>query len=87
MPNSVLPGNHDNTRGVDNGLFNEFFGPGRYRDADWYGGSIAPDDNCANFSTFEASGARMLMLSLPYGTASASWAGPTRWSPRTRTTT
>ncbi len=67
VPNSVLPGNHDNIRGVDNGLFNEFFGPGRYQTADSYGESIAPDDNSANFSTFEASGARMLMLSLPYG--------------------
>ncbi|WP_167046230.1 lamin tail domain-containing protein [Salinibacterium sp. ZJ454] len=67
VPNSVLPGNHDNIRGVDNGLFNEFFGPARYEAADWYGGSIAPDDNSANFSTFEASGARMLLLSLPYG--------------------
>ena len=32
----------------------------------WYGGSIAPGDNSANFSTFEHEGARFLMLSLPY---------------------
>jgi hypothetical protein len=66
VPNSVLPGNHDNLRGGDASLFNEFFGPSRYADEHWYGGSLAPDDNSANFSTFEAEGARFLMLSLPY---------------------
>jgi hypothetical protein len=66
MPNSVLPGNHDNKRGADNSLFNEYFGPDRYAGMPEYGGSIAPGDNRANFSTFEASGARFLMLSLPY---------------------
>ena len=66
VPNSVLPGNHDNVRGADASLFNAVFGPDRYADAPWYGGSIAPDDNSANFSTFEAEGARFLMLSLPY---------------------
>ena len=30
MPNSVLPGNHDNKRGITNELFNEYFGPDRY---------------------------------------------------------
>ncbi|WP_309713017.1 lamin tail domain-containing protein [Pseudolysinimonas sp.] len=66
VPNSVLPGNHDNKRGADHTLFNEFFGPDRYAGMPEYGGSIAPGDNRANFSTFEASGARFLMLSLPY---------------------
>ena len=66
---SVLPGNHDNKRGVSNALWNEYFGPARYADAPGYGGSIAPDDNSANFSTFESSGARFLMLSLPYAYA------------------
>ncbi|WP_170028528.1 lamin tail domain-containing protein [Diaminobutyricimonas aerilata] len=66
VPNSVLPGNHDSKRGLDPSLFNAWFGPDRYADAPWYGGSIAPDDNSANFSTFERDGARFLMLSLPY---------------------
>lgn len=66
VPNSVLPGNHDSLRGADLGLFNEYFGPSRYADEPWYGGSLAPDDNSANYSTFEAGGARFLMLSLPY---------------------
>ncbi len=71
VPNSVLPGNHDNKRGATNELFNEYFGPERYADAPWYGGSIAPDDNSANFSTFEHEGAKFLMLSLPYAYADA----------------
>ena len=73
---SVLPGNHDNKRGVSDALFNEYFTPARYADDAWYGGSIAPDDNSANFSTFESSGARFLMLSLPYayGDRELTWA-------------
>lgn len=76
VANSVLPGNHDNKRGVDNSLFNTVFSPQRYADAPWYGGSIAPDDNSANFSTFEAAGAKFLMLSLPYAydQADMTWA-------------
>lgn len=66
VPNSVLPGNHDNKRGADAALFNEFFGPDRYAGQPGYGGSLGADDNSANFSTFEAGGARFLMLSLPY---------------------
>lgn len=76
VPNSVLPGNHDNKRGASNALFNEYFGPARYADEPWYGGSIAPGDNSASYSSFEASGARFLMLSLPYayGERELAWA-------------
>jgi len=76
VPNSVLPGNHDNKRGVDGDLFNEYFPPSRYENAPSYGGSIAPDDNSANYSTFEKAGARFLMLSLPYayGEREIAWA-------------
>ncbi len=76
MPNSVLPGNHDNKRGITNELFNIYFGPERYADAPWYGESIAPGDNSANYSTFERSGSRFLMLSLPYafGERELAWA-------------
>lgn len=66
VPNSVLPGNHDNKRGADATLFNEWFPVSRYSGRPWFGGSLAPDDNSANFSTFEVDGARFLMLSLPY---------------------
>lgn len=76
VPNSVLPGNHDNKRGTDASLFNEYFGPARYADAPWYGGSIAPDDNGANYSLISAGGAGFLMLSLPYayGEREIAWA-------------
>ncbi|WP_203579720.1 lamin tail domain-containing protein [Microbacterium hibisci] len=76
IANSVLPGNHDNKRGVSNALFNDYFGPARYRDQPWYGGSLTPDDNSANWSAFEAGGARFVMISLPYayGEREISWA-------------
>lgn len=76
IPNSVLPGNHDNKRGVSNALFNDYFGPERYRDRPWYGGSITPDDNSANWSSFDAGGARFVMISLPYayGEREIAWA-------------
>jgi hypothetical protein len=76
IPNSVLPGNHDNKRGVDNSLFNEYFAPSRYDGAPTYAGSIASDDNSSNFSLFEQAGAKFLMLSLPYayGDREIDWA-------------
>lgn len=76
VPNSVLPGNHDNKRGVTSELFNEYFPPSRYADEPWYGGSIAPDDNSASYSMFETAGAGFLMLSLPYayGERELAWA-------------
>ncbi|MEO5920972.1 MAG: hypothetical protein ABIQ01_07500, partial [Pseudolysinimonas sp.] len=76
VPNSVLPGNHDSKRGVDRSLFNDYFPVSRYAGQPWFGGSIAPDDNSANYSTFERAGARVLMLSLPYayGETEIAWA-------------
>ncbi len=76
VPNSVLPGNHDNKRGQDNDLFNEYFPPSRYEGTSWYAGSLAPGDNTANYSVFEHSGATFLMLSLPYayGEREIEWA-------------
>ncbi|QAY73702.1 hypothetical protein ET445_10440 [Agromyces protaetiae] len=76
VPNSVLPGNHDTKRGTSPALFNEYFPPSRYADEPWYGGSIGPDDQTANFSLFEQAGAPFLMLSLPYayGEREIAWA-------------
>ena len=76
IANSVLPGNHDNKRGVSNDLFNEYFGPQRYRDRPWFGGSLTADDNSANWSSFAAGGARFVMISLPYayGEREVAWA-------------
>lgn len=76
IANSVLPGNHDNKRGITNDLYNEYFGPDRYTRMPGYGGSIAPGDNSASFSTFTSAGARFLVLSLPYayGDRELGWA-------------
>ena len=72
IPNSVLPGNHDNKRGVDDSLFNEYFGPTRYPSST----PIAPDDNTSNYTTFDHDGAQFLMLSLgyAYGDREIEWA-------------
>jgi Calcineurin-like phosphoesterase len=67
IPNSVLPGNHDSMRGMDETLFNTYFGPDRYAGTAWYQGSIGVGDNSSNFSTFERAGAKFLMLSISYG--------------------
>lgn len=77
IPNSVLPGNHDNKRGITAELFNEYFPPSRYEGTAWYGGSIAPGDNSSNFSTFHWEDTKFLMLSLPYAYADReiAWAG------------
>ncbi|MFE7845163.1 metallophosphoesterase [Microbacterium sp. NPDC057407] len=76
VPNSVLPGNHDNKRGVSNDLFNEYFPPERYEDRPWYGASIAAGDNSASWSSFTAGGAEFVMISLPYayGEREIAWA-------------
>lgn len=67
IPNAVLPGNHDTKRGLDHDLFNAAFGPQRYEGRPWYGESIAPGDNRASWSRFEAAGAEFIVLTLPYG--------------------
>ncbi|BDZ63298.1 lamin tail domain-containing protein [Agromyces mangrovi Wang et al. 2018] len=76
VPTSVLPGNHDNKRATTDALFNEYFGPERYDGDGVRRGTIAPDDNSANFAAFTASGARFLVLNLPYGygEADVAWA-------------
>jgi len=72
VPNSVLPGNHDNKRGVDGALFNEYFAPDRYANSV----PIAEGDNTSNYTTFEHEGAKFLMLSLgyAYGEREIAWA-------------
>lgn len=72
VPNSVLPGNHDNKRGVDDSLFNEYFPAERYEESV----PIAPDDNSSSYTTFVHEGATFLMLQLgyAYGEAEIAWA-------------
>lgn len=67
LPNSVAPGNHDNKNGTDGSLFNEYFGPDRYAGKSWYGGSVTPTDNMANYVRFKKAGSSFVVISLPYG--------------------
>ena len=67
MPNSVLPGNHDNLNGRNSDLYNEYFGPDRYADTPWFLGSREPDRTDANATTFQADGAAFVVISLAYG--------------------
>jgi hypothetical protein len=67
LPNSVLPGNHDDSYARDNSLFNQYFPPSRYTGDSWFGDSVTPQDNSTNYTTFERDGARFIVLSLGYG--------------------
>lgn len=77
MPNGVLPGNHDNlwnvgarlvpgTHEENHALYNEFFGPHRYRDRPYWGGSISDGDNSAHYDVLDIAGAKFLMLYIGY---------------------
>ena len=72
VPNSTLPGNHDNKRGVDASLYLEYFGPDRNPDAT----TLTPTDSTSSYQTFERDGAKFLMLSLgyAYGDEEIAWA-------------
>ncbi|MGO1174471.1 MAG: metallophosphoesterase, partial [Actinomycetaceae bacterium] len=85
MPNGVLPGNHDNIYGLDNDLYNEFFGPERYEalSEDWenaeYGGPWREGDNSAHYDLFTEGGLDFIALHLPYWASDAqlTWARET----------
>lgn len=64
---TVLPGNHDTKRGIDPALYNEYFGPDRYRGLPGYVAPIAAGDNTSSYSIVDAGGAPMLILSIGYG--------------------
>ena len=64
---TVLPGNHDTKRGIDRALYNEFFGPDRYRALPGYAAPISAGDNTSSYSLVDAGGAPMLILSIGYG--------------------
>ena len=65
VPYSVLPGNHDGAPGKLS-LYNKYFGPARFADQPWYGGSISPTNNGVNFCRFSAGGQQWMVLSLTY---------------------
>ncbi|MCP2329805.1 lamin tail domain-containing protein [Actinoalloteichus caeruleus] len=66
LPNGILPGNHDNKWGLTNDLYNEYFGPDRYEDKPWWGGSWREGDNSSHYDLVEAGGLDFLMLSVGY---------------------
>lgn len=76
IPNGVLPGNHDNNKGADPSIYNDFFGPQRYAGQPWYQGPWKAGDNSHHVDTFEAAGARFAVVHLGYKPSDAAleWA-------------
>ncbi|WP_116111985.1 metallophosphoesterase [Austwickia chelonae] len=82
MPNGVLPGNHDNLRGKDASVYNEFFGPDRYTKASakaaqpYYQGPWKPGDNSNHVDEFHAGGVDFAVVHLGYQVTEeeAAWA-------------
>lgn len=88
MVNSVLPGNHDNQSGTDNGrgaLFNDRFGPRRYealaRTRSWRAAQATyrpwrRGDNANNYVLFTAAGLDFVAVSLGFSVtrSEAAWA-------------
>lgn len=77
VPHGVLPGNHDNLWNAagrlvpgahekNHALYNEYFGPFRYREQPWWGDSVTESDNSAHYDVIEVAGAKFLMLLLGY---------------------
>lgn len=77
IAHGVLPGNHDNIWNVagklvpgehekNHALYNEYFGPQRYRDQPYWGGSFTDEDNSAHYDLVDIAGAKFLMLYIGY---------------------
>ncbi|MDI9929141.1 metallophosphoesterase [Rhodococcus sp. IEGM 1354] len=77
IAHGVLPGNHDNIWNVagklvpgehekNHALYNEYFGPQRYRDQPYWGGSFTEEDNSAHYDLVDIAGAKFLMLFIGY---------------------
>ncbi|SNT51968.1 metallophosphoesterase [Rhodococcoides kyotonense] len=77
IPHGVLPGNHDNLWNVagklvpgmheqNHELYNEYFGPQRYRDQPWWGNSFTAEDNSAHYDLVDIAGVKFLMLYIGY---------------------
>lgn len=70
VPYTIVPGNHDMvttevglTRNTE--LYRKYFPPARYAAEPWYGGHMG-DGNDNNFCRFEASGYKLLVISLEF---------------------
>ncbi|RMD97422.1 MAG: hypothetical protein D6812_15315, partial [Deltaproteobacteria bacterium] len=70
IPYTVIPGNHDYTRGGggiirDTARYNAWFGPERFAGKPWYGGSLgATNDN--NYAFFTVGALKFLVVNLEY---------------------
>jgi hypothetical protein len=69
VPYGVVPGNHDYPRSDgfkrDTSLYNDFFGPGRFAGAPWYGGHYG-SDNDSNYLLFDVGTLRFLVVNLEF---------------------
>ncbi|WP_210651045.1 LamG-like jellyroll fold domain-containing protein [Nocardioides sp. SYSU D00065] len=88
LVNTVLPGNHDNQYGQDNGpdaLYNDYFGPERYAALSqaprWTAARASyqpwkPGDNANNYVLFSAGGLDFVVVSLGFGVTAeeSAWA-------------
>jgi hypothetical protein len=58
----LVPGEHEK----NHALYNEYFGPQRYRDQPYWGGSFTDEDNSAHYDLVDIAGAKFLMLYIGY---------------------
>lgn len=70
VPYTIVPGNHDmvtETTGLtrNTALYHKYFPPMRYAAEPWYGGHLG-EGNDNNFCRFEASGYKLLVISLEF---------------------
>jgi len=66
VPYSMVPGNHDMVvKKRDSSLYNKYFSPARFKDREWYGGSM-DETNDNNYCFFEAAGMKFMVLSLEF---------------------
>ena len=66
VPYSVSPGNHD----LD-GLFNTYFGPGRFAGKSYYKGPMKTGENQNNYSLFSAGGMDFIIINLTFKPSSS----------------
>ena len=69
VPYSMAPGNHDYLSSGqfsrDDTRYGDYFGPARFADRSWYGGSMA-GENLNNYTFFEVGPYRFMIVSLEY---------------------
>ena len=65
VPFAIIPGNHDwQNRTYVN--FNKYFGINRFQNRPWWGGSVTPTSNHANYMLFSVAGQDFIIVSWGY---------------------